>query len=289
MAINAKLCNIFGIISIIAIIGLIIYWFYLKSKTTETFNKQSIPKTIHQIGIGMDTIPTSFKNTITKLKKKNHEYKYKFWSDKDIDEYLNKTCSKDIINAYYKINSKYGPARADLLRYIIIYNEGGVYLDLKSSTRIPLAKIIKPNDKYLITSWTNNRGPHENLLKTGYGEFPNWMIAAVPNHPFLKAVIDKCVENINNYNGNNYIKDRGKNRKLVGKFGVLYLTGPIAYTMAIKPLLKKHRHTFVPRLFNHRFIYTTVGEKGSYMKHEKIFSNETNKPHYTKLTEPIVI
>ena len=83
-----------------------------------------------------------------------------------------------------------------MLRYIIIYNEGGVYLDLKSSTRIPLAKIIKPNDKYLITSWSNNRGPHENLLKTGYGEFPNWMIAAVPHHPFLKAVIDKCVENI---------------------------------------------------------------------------------------------
>lgn len=46
--------------------------------------------------------------------------------------------------AYLRIGPEYGAARADLLRYLVIYKHGGVYLDLQSgsgdlSTRLSTA------------------------------------------------------------------------------------------------------------------------------------------------------
>ena len=72
---------------------------------------------------------------------------------------------KEEYNAYHKINPKYGAARADFFRYIIIRDQGGIYLDLKSNSSVPFREIIKPNDTYLLSSWADNSSaPHDNIL-----------------------------------------------------------------------------------------------------------------------------
>ncbi len=37
---------------------------------------------------------------------------------------------------------RYGVVLADIFRYLVIYNEGGVYLDIKSTVNRPLDEII---------------------------------------------------------------------------------------------------------------------------------------------------
>ena len=56
----------------------------------------------------------------------------KFFDDSMIDDYIKKNFSHRIYNAYNSINKDYGPARADFFRYLVIYKEGGIYLDIDS-------------------------------------------------------------------------------------------------------------------------------------------------------------
>ena len=248
--------------------------------------KQLIPKIIHQTG--PYPIPRTFKRNIRKLITQNPEYKYKYWSDDDIDDYLNTKCSKEEYNAYNKINPKYGAARADFFRYIIVRDQGGIYLDLKSNSSIPFREIIKPNDTYLLSSWVDNSSaPHENILDTGFGEFMNWFIISIPNHDFLKQVVKNVVHNINNYKLYPTISEKQKYNypdKMVGKIGVLHLTGPIIYTNTIKNMLTPRNHQFKYNSYDGQLQYSTL-QSSDFFEHSKHFG----KKHYSEITEPIVI
>ena len=55
----------------------------------------------------------------------------------------------EVSEAYYKIEPRYGAARADLLRHLFLYRFGGVYCDIKSGFERPLDSIIRPDDTYI--------------------------------------------------------------------------------------------------------------------------------------------
>ena len=46
-------------------------------------------------------------------------------------------------------------AKADVWRYTILLNEGGVYLDIDSQINKSLTELIKPDDKAIITAERN--------------------------------------------------------------------------------------------------------------------------------------
>ena len=91
---------------------------------------------------------------------------------------------------------------ADLFRYLVVYNEGGIYLDIKSTASKPLNEIIKEDDAYLISQWRNQLGYkfqgwglHDELKNIAGGELQNWFIAAEKNHPFLLNAINQTIFN----------------------------------------------------------------------------------------------
>lgn len=63
------------------------------------------------------------------------------------------------------------------------------------------------------------------------GEFQQWHVIGVKGHPFLRAVINDVLASIRNYRP---WKDG------VGSPGVIRLTGPIAYTQAVAPLVDRY-------------------------------------------------
>ena len=85
---------------------------------------------------------------------------------------------------------------------------------------------------------------------------------AAPGHPFLSAVIARVRRNIAHYSP---ISQR------TGRRGVLKLAGPIAYTLAIAPLIGAHRHRLVE---NHHALSLTYNIFGTshYRPHRVIFS-----------------
>ena len=163
-------------------------------------------------------------------------------SEKFLDEYFGK--EHKITKAYYLINPKYGAARADLIRLLLIYIFGGFYIDMKSCVHKPLPEM--PDDKDMIVShWTNNSiyKPQNHLFENG--EFQNWYIYARKGAPILCDIIERVVSNIYTlyekpYNYNT-IRLTLPILETQSQGTVLVVTGPIALTMTI--LNSKHKDT----------------------------------------------
>jgi mannosyltransferase OCH1-like enzyme len=202
-----------------------------------------IPKTIHQIFFSDKPIPPLLRQNIDRIKGFHDGWKHALYDHGDIVEFIRSAYGPEVLRYYEKINEKYGAARADLFRYLLMYKCGGVYLDIKASVESSLDDYLLPDDEYLLCRWRNKSGEeferwgvHSRLRKAGGSEFQQWHIIAAPGHPFLRAVIEKVLHNIDNYNPVLH---------QTGRAGVLGVTGPIAYTLAIAPLLKEHKHRLV--------------------------------------------
>lgn len=237
-----------------------------------------IPKIIHQTYYHKN-LPVEIQQNVNYLKSLNPDWEYRLYDDNDIEAYIAKHYPQ-LLRIYNKINPTYGAAKADFFRYILIYNEGGLYLDIKSSLQSPLNQILLPTDRYLLSHWQNEPGQiHENLghqngVNHVHGEFQQWYIAAAEGHPFLKAVIENVCNNIEKYNP--FIHD-------TGQWGTLNLTGPIAYTSTILPLLEKHPHRLERDNSRYGFVYSIYESKGTRLGHIQL-----SKKHYTLSNESIV-
>ena len=196
----------------------------------------SIPKIIHQTYKSHE-LPPSIRPIVDELKQKNPDWEYRFYDDDAVLEYIKAHDDGRILDAYHRINPVYGAAKADLFRYLVLYHEGGVYLDIKSTCIHPLDSVIKPNDSYIVTQWQNEIGQiDENTgkfrcltdeLGIKDGEYQQWFIICEKHSPIMKHVLDTIVDNILNYRAWHY------GFHSYGKRGVLFVTGPVAYTRAV--------------------------------------------------------
>ena len=108
--------------------------------------------------------------------------------------------SEELIKAYAHINPKYGPMRADVARYLVIYYYGGWCFDCKSGFRDPKRiDAFKPLPPLVFCTWdrpnrlevlTDADDPHRR------GEICNWGFGSVAKHPIWLTIIQECVANI---------------------------------------------------------------------------------------------
>jgi len=243
------------------------YFFYIKGKN-ETQDEYIIPRKIFQLIPNKNYIHPELKQTIDKIKTLNPEWKYMLYDDTDMLNYIYRNYPQ-YVDTYLKINPKYGASRADFFRYLLMYKEGGVYLDIKSSMNKPLKYIISNKDEYVLSHWTS--APFKKELNNSYGEYQQWHIICKPEHPFLKRTIENVVYNINNYD---YMRDG------FGKLGVLKLTGPYVYSKSIIPLLNAYKY----KLFSDH-IYSGLVYNSTKTDHREIIGGT----HYSKINEPIVL
>jgi inositol phosphorylceramide mannosyltransferase catalytic subunit len=230
-----------------------------------------VPRIIHQIFLH-GPLPPELQQNVDRLKTVNPGWEHRLYDLKDAERIVAEY-GGEIAEAYHRIDPRYGAAKADFLRHLIIVRDGGVYCDIKSGFSRPLDEVIRPDDSYILSQWANgpgepyeNRGLHRDLTHVPGGEFVTYFIISAPNHPFTEATIQRIVKNISDY----------KPWNAVGRNGVLRTTGPIAYTLAIHPLLNQHPHRFA-----------SEGELGAYPSipydHFAVFTN-----HYSLLRVPVV-
>ena len=198
----------------------------IKHISDITLIKPQIPRIIHQT-FKTNDLPNEISKVVQRLKGMNPTFEYRFYNNEDCIEFIKENYDEETLNLYLSINPTYGAARADFFRYLLMYKVGGVYLDIKSCTTIPLEETLLPTDEYLLTHWKGLDWASE--LNYQFGEFQNWHIICRPEHPFLGRVIEIVKENIKNYIGG---ADKGN---------VLKVTGPIAYSHGIIELLSKHK------------------------------------------------
>lgn len=223
----------------------------------------SIPKKIHQTWYKKD-IPKPIQKNIDNMKKLNPNYEYFFYDDDDIKKYLEENCDKTINTCFAKL--KIGAEKADFFRYIILYYQGGIYLDLDSIINKNLDKLIENKSAVI------SRETHKDL-------FLQWCLMFCPKHPILKKTIDLCIDNILN----------DKHQKDIHK-----KTGPTVYSKAIETSISglnniwekedSYINDFLKKQ-NKEFFKNTLFYKNDYIPYANFDTPEkntlyTDKPHW---------
>lgn len=236
-----------------------------------------VPKHIFQTTKHFVGLQSEIQNNMRHLRERNPNWNYRAFSDVELKRYIKENLSTDDYRQVERINPKYGVVLADLFRYLIIYQEGGVYLDIKSTCQIPLDDAIPDSATFLLSQWRNRKGQefqgwgfHKDLGDPCFGgEFQQWHIIARPKHPLLKIAIQNTLSNIRDYS----IRRIG-----VGMMGVLRLSGPICYT---KSILSHPEITDFQRVD-----IQSMGFR--YSVYLRPSTHSSTPSHYAKQKEPIV-
>ena len=191
--------------------------------------------------------------------------------NKEKDEFMYKYFGKDhiITKAYFMINPKFQVARGDLLRYLILYVHGGLYIDFKSCVTKPLPD-IPMNKDLVIRTWYAQRHIFTQ------GEIINWFAYGKRGSPIIKDIINQIVDNILHYKERQYLKSITNISTSQPKRIILATTGPIAVSIAI--LRSKHRNKveYNNKLYN-MIQYNCNKNKGIDIN------------HYSQINEELVI
>ena len=113
---------------------------FYKSKIFK--KKKKIPYNFFQTYKSYN-VDNDFNLRFYKFRQKNPEYNYYFFDDIEMDNYMEKNWGHRKIYKIYK-DSIFGASKADIWRYCILYEYGGIYLDFDSSIEFDLNTI--PND-----------------------------------------------------------------------------------------------------------------------------------------------
>lgn len=232
-----------------------------------------IPRIIHQIYMqGWDAIPADVKANIALLRERNPTWEYRFYDEATGRQFLADHLPEYLL-VYDRIDSAYFAARSDFLRYCICYVVGGFYIDVKSVARKPLDEVFRPDDKIVLSQWTiliGKPSQHPELRHIVGCEYVNFFIASFRENPLLGTVIEKVVRNVTHY----------RLRDGVGRRGVLRVTGPIAYSLAIESNRAQYPHRIAHMENDLGFESSLYGDHSS---HRTRFG-----PHYSELTRPVV-
>lgn len=191
--------------------------------------------------------------------------------NKEKDEFMYKYFGKGhiITRAYYMINPKFQVARSDLLRYLILYVHGGLYLDFKTCITNNLPD-ISMNKDLVVRTW-----PNQTHLFTR-GEIINWFAYGKRGSPIIKDIINQIVYNILHFKERLYLKNVTNIYISQPKRIILATTGPIAVSIAI--LRSKHRD---------KVEYDN--NKYSMIRYNCNKNKTIDQNHYSKITEELVI
>jgi inositol phosphorylceramide mannosyltransferase catalytic subunit len=186
----------------------------------NAFVEQKVPKVIYRIALGGLVIgpgTPAWDNTA----KSNPEYTQVVFNDAQANAFMFTALEGEAYEAYNRLVPL--AAKADLLRYCLMYERGGVYLDHKSSAD-KLCTLIRPDDTMIVSTWPMLLLGMSEYRPT-YGELQNWWLIAAPGHPMFKRTIQAVVREVNERAA------RQRPTNLVEE--VLKLTGPLQFSRAV--------------------------------------------------------
>jgi len=228
----------------------------------------------------VQTLPVAFQEHIGKLRELNAGWEYRRFNESMAKDFIIANFGEKVFSYYERINPLYSAARADFLRYLLLYCYGGAYIDLKCGLSHSLDESIT-SERFPVFFWDNKpNGNHHPAIPDWIpeGEILQGFIVAPKGHPFLREVIIEVMKRIDNYNP--FIDG-------VGYGGVMKITGPGMYTETIYNCYKKYpEECYVAKPFaEFGFILHAVRnmstEGGGYQKQLRFTD-------YRKLTRPLV-
>lgn len=156
-------------------------------------NQSKIPKIIHQT-YKNENFTKNMRDAVESWKKLNSDYEHRFYNDAAIREYISEFdvsefnfTKEELVRCFDKL--AVGAGRADLFRYCVLYNEGGVYTDIDTVCIISLNSFIEHDTDVvlLINSWFKDKMFHF---------FAQWFMCYCPKHLIIKNTLNLSIQSI---------------------------------------------------------------------------------------------
>lgn len=157
----------------------------------------AIPKIIHQIWSGVKEPLPAFFEKLGETWRKNHpDWEYVFWDNNKMNNFM-----EEYYPQYFSLfqSFKYDIQRWDAIRYLILYQMGGLYADFDYECIMPLDSLLAGSQCCF------SQEPSEHALtfeKESY--FNNALIASIPRHPFMDRLIKRVFKKDNRSYENKY-------------------------------------------------------------------------------------
>jgi hypothetical protein len=189
-----------------------------------------LPKCVYRVALNRvgnsvgGRVMSSLPNKVTS--DSNPDWRIITYDDGAASSFLQSTFgdSHPVTKAYWRLNL--AVARADLLRYLLVYVHGGLYMDLKSCARDSVPDMPEDVD-LMVSTWQNQK----HLFLTG--EVQNWYVYGRSGSAVLWSVIETVVHNVNRLHAEPYhyeiIRGMVGDQPLAAGV-VLATTGPIMLT-----------------------------------------------------------
>jgi mannosyltransferase OCH1-like enzyme len=212
-------------------------------------NNGSIPRILHRIWIGPRVFPhRKDLRWIQSFDDLNSGFTRVVWRDDDIRMLLSSSYKEyEDIYSGYKLNIQ----RADLARYLVLYEYGGVYADLDVSAVRPMSELLAdhPDKQFfcfveivLTKERANEIGIGEPIRKIGkekgFGVIPedqeriaSYLVMCSPKHPMMLKILEE-------------VKRRSV-LKVKKQYDVFYTTGPDLFTTVVHRHLKENPDAMV--------------------------------------------
>jgi mannosyltransferase OCH1-like enzyme len=234
-----------------------------------TVNKAQIPRVVHQVYTqGFQEIPDCVRQVMKRNRESNPDYEFRLYDMQQMKQYLRKNTEPILFETFNLINPTCHACIADFFRYVVVYYEGGIYMDIKTEINTPLREWV--NDDIHISMWPwfphsplQKYYPTDFVFKTNNRELNQSVLMYPRKHPVLEKVIKKVIQNIQTaYKHKDW------------KQSVLEITGPHAYTEVVANDILNYNfiiHQSNKQMFDGHIIYD--GTKGEYHKHIKKMGN----------------
>ena len=146
------------------------------------------PKIIHQIWYqGIDKIPANLIKNCELLKSFHPQWKYIIWDDEKIKSHFEK--NEKIISTY--TNLEYLHQKVDFIRYCILYEIGGVYVDMDVTTLKSMDALLNEYNEYECLVSNIRLSTFESYIFIKHKEcINNGVIVCKPNSNFMLNLIN---------------------------------------------------------------------------------------------------
>lgn len=136
-----------------------------------------IPNAVHQYWEG--PIPPDLAAALATMKQLNPREHYTLWSRAEARAYVADHASAATLRAFDL--SRHAAERADLFRLVLLFNEGGIYVDADDLCRGPLRDLVPTGAKTVV-------------FQEYHGAIANNFLATVPGNGVLAEALDSAVE-----------------------------------------------------------------------------------------------
>lgn len=169
----------------------------IPDQISESGRFQKIPLTVYQTAESRSVHPLHARS-IAAFRALNPELSFQLFDGAGRDRYMADCWGNHPVFDIYQ-RSIFGQMKADIFRYCIIWERGGYYFDFNKGCAVPLTSLHPADAEGLVTAESNPvvvfpRLEAARVMTHPENLYAQWGFGFRPEHPVLRAAIDRIIE-----------------------------------------------------------------------------------------------